>query len=133
MELDLGITLRRLAVVLGLLVHLGGHTQAVGVGVALAGPGPLVLLRKDRPGGLVLAGPELQLGRALARGSNLQTAIGELGAYVESFEVARHLLEHARRNGLETPISSTFAALSEGRMSPNDAIQALMERRVGTE
>ena len=77
--------------------------------------------------------PELRLGRALARGSNLETAIGELGAYVEGFEVAKHLLEHARRNGLETPISSTFVAMSEGRMSPNDAIQALMERRVGTE
>jgi glycerol-3-phosphate dehydrogenase (NAD(P)+) len=79
------------------------------------------------------ARPELRLGRALAKGSNLQTAIGEVGAYVEGFEVAKHLLEHARRNDLETPISSTFVAVSEGRMTPNDAIQALMERRVGTE
>jgi glycerol-3-phosphate dehydrogenase (NAD(P)+) len=77
--------------------------------------------------------PELRLGRALARGSELKTAIGEIGAYVEGFEVARHLLELARRNDLETPISSTFVAVSQGRMSPNDAIQALMERRVGTE
>jgi glycerol-3-phosphate dehydrogenase (NAD(P)+) len=77
--------------------------------------------------------PELRLGRAIARGSKLQTAIGEVGAYVEGFEVAKHLLEHARRNDLETPISSTFVAVSEGLMSPNDAIQALMERRVGTE
>jgi glycerol-3-phosphate dehydrogenase (NAD(P)+) len=77
--------------------------------------------------------PELRLGRALGRGSDLRTAIGEIGAYVEGFEVAKHLLEHARRNDLETPISSTFVAVSEGRMSPNDAIAALMERRVGTE
>ncbi len=77
--------------------------------------------------------PELRLGRALARGSELHTAIGEIGAYVEGFEVAKHLLEHARRNDLETPISSTFVAVSEGRLTPNDAIQALMERRVGTE
>lgn len=77
--------------------------------------------------------PELRLGRALARGHDLRTAIGEIGAYVEGFEVAKHLLEHARRNALETPISSTFVAVSEGRMGPNDAIQALMERRVGTE
>ncbi len=79
------------------------------------------------------ARPELRLGRALGKGSNLRTAIGEVGAYVEGFEVAKHLLEHARRNDLETPISSTFVAVSEGRMTPNDAIQALMERRVGTE
>ena len=77
--------------------------------------------------------PELRLGRAIARGAELRSAIDELGAYVEGVEVATHLLEHARRNGLETPISSTFAAVSEGRMSPNDAIQALMERRVGKE
>jgi glycerol-3-phosphate dehydrogenase (NAD(P)+) len=77
--------------------------------------------------------PELRLGRALARGADLRTAIGELGAYVEGFEVATHLLEHARAHGLETPISSTFAAVSSGRMSPDDAIQALMLRRVGKE
>jgi glycerol-3-phosphate dehydrogenase (NAD(P)+) len=77
--------------------------------------------------------PELRLGRALARGSDVRTAIGEVGAYVEGFEVATHLLEHARRHDLETPISSTFVAVSEGRMSSNDAIAALMERRVGRE
>jgi glycerol-3-phosphate dehydrogenase (NAD(P)+) len=77
--------------------------------------------------------PESRLGRALAMGVDLRTAIGEVGAYVEGFEVAEHMIEHARRHGLETPISSTFVAVSEGRMSPNDAIQALMERRVGRE
>lgn len=77
--------------------------------------------------------PELRLGRALARGADLRTAIGELGAYVEGFEVATHLLEHASAHDLETPISSTFAAVSTGRMSPDDAIEALMLRRVGKE
>lgn len=77
--------------------------------------------------------PELRLGRALAKGVDLTSAIGEAGAYVEGIEVAGHLMEHARRLGLETPISSTFVAVSEGRMSPEDAIQALMERRVGKE
>jgi len=77
--------------------------------------------------------PELQLGRALARGAELGSAVGEVGAYVEGIEVAGHLMEHARRLGLETPISSTFVAVSEGRMSQDDAIQALMERPVGKE
>ncbi|MDH4281864.1 MAG: glycerol-3-phosphate dehydrogenase, partial [Myxococcales bacterium] len=77
--------------------------------------------------------PELRLGRALAKGANLTNAIGEAGAYIEGIEVARHLMEHAQRLGLETPISSTFVAVSEGRMSSEDAIQALMERRVGKE
>ena len=77
--------------------------------------------------------PELRLGRALARGVDLRAAIGEAGAYVEGVEVARHMMEHARRLGLETPISSTFVALSDGRISTDGAIEALMARRVGKE
>jgi len=77
--------------------------------------------------------PELLLGRALAQGAKLRNAFGEAGAYIEGVEVAGHLIEHARRLGLETPISSTFVALSEGRMSSHDAIHALMARRVGKE
>jgi alcohol dehydrogenase class IV len=65
--------------------------------------------------------------------AKLTSAVGEAGAYVEGIEVARHLMEHARRLGLETPISSTFVAVSEGRIGPDDAIQALMERHVGKE
>jgi len=77
--------------------------------------------------------PEFRLGGAMARGADLRSAIGEVGAYVEGIEVARHLMEHAQRHGLETPISSTFVAVADGRMSSDDAIQALMERHVGKE
>jgi glycerol-3-phosphate dehydrogenase (NAD(P)+) len=77
--------------------------------------------------------PEFRLGRALAKGVDLTKAIDEAGAYVEGIEVARHLMEHARRLGLETPISSTFVAVSQGRMSSDGAIEALMGRRVGKE
>jgi glycerol-3-phosphate dehydrogenase (NAD(P)+) len=77
--------------------------------------------------------PEFQLGRALAQGAKLSNARGKVGAYVEGIDVARHMMEHARRLGLDTPISSTFVALSEGRINPDDAIQALMERHVGKE
>lgn len=77
--------------------------------------------------------PEFRLGRALAQGAKLTSAVGEAGAYVEGIAVARHLMEHARRLGLPTPISSTFVAVTEGGMSSDDAIEALMERRVGKE
>jgi glycerol-3-phosphate dehydrogenase (NAD(P)+) len=77
--------------------------------------------------------PEYRLGQALARGADLTAAIRELGAYVEGIEVARHMIEHARRLGLRTPISSTFMAVLDGGISSEDAIQALMERRVGKE
>ncbi|NNE20658.1 MAG: NAD(P)-binding domain-containing protein [Myxococcales bacterium] len=77
--------------------------------------------------------PEIRLGRALAKGATLSSAVGEAGAYIEGIEVAAQMMEHARRLDLETPISSTFVALSQGRISSDDAIQALMERRVGRE
>lgn len=77
--------------------------------------------------------PEFRLGRAMARGADLRTAVGEIGAYVEGIEVARHLMEHAQRHGLETPISSAFVAIAEGRISSESAIEALMKRRVGRE
>jgi glycerol-3-phosphate dehydrogenase (NAD(P)+) len=77
--------------------------------------------------------PELRLGRALAQGVKLSSAVGEAGAYVEGIEVARHLMEHARRLGLPTPISSTFVAVTEGRMNSDDAMAALMERHIGRE
>lgn len=77
--------------------------------------------------------PEYRLGGELARGASLTAAIRELGAYIEGIEVARHMIEHARRLGLQTPISSTFMAVLDGGMSSEDAIQALMERRVGRE
>ena len=77
--------------------------------------------------------PELRLGRAMAQGADFSDAVGEAGAYIEGIEVARHMMEYAHRLGLETPIMSTFSALSEGRISSDGAMQALMHRRVGKE
>lgn len=77
--------------------------------------------------------PESQLGRAMAQGSSIAKALAEAGAYIEGVEVARHLIEHAHRLGLDTPISSVFAEVSSGRMNRDDALRTLMERRVGRE
>jgi len=77
--------------------------------------------------------PESRLGKAMAEGAGRAEAFKTAGAYVEGFEVASHLIDHAHRLGLETPISSVFVEVSSGRMTAEDAIRALMERRVGTE
>ncbi len=76
---------------------------------------------------------ESRLGRAMAQGTDLVKAIAEGGEYVEGVEVAQHLLEYANRLGLETPISSVFVEVSNGRMTPDQAIRALMERRAHQE
>ena len=76
---------------------------------------------------------ESLVGRAMAQGVDLAHAIAEGGAYVEGVEVAQHLMEHANRLGLETPISSVFVEVSNGRMTPDAAIRALMERQAHEE
>lgn len=77
--------------------------------------------------------PESKIGRALAGGADRLKAYAEAGAYVEGFEVAQHMIEHAHKLGIETPISSTFVAVSNGEITADQAIRALMERRVGRE
>ena len=73
------------------------------------------------------------VGRAMARGADLASAVAEAGAYVEGIEVAQHMIEQAHRLGLETPISSVFVEISSRRMTPDDAMNALMGRRMGRE
>ncbi len=73
------------------------------------------------------------VGRAMARGADLASAVAEAGAYVEGIEVAEHMIEQAHRLGLETPISSVFVEISSRRMTPDDAMNALMGRRMGRE
>lgn len=77
--------------------------------------------------------PESRLGKAMAQGADIVNAAAEAGAYVEGIEVAKHMMEHANRLGLETPISSVFVEVSSGRMAPDAANLALMGRRVGHE
>ncbi|MGB5811695.1 MAG: NAD(P)-binding domain-containing protein [Polyangiales bacterium] len=77
--------------------------------------------------------PEARIGRAMAEGVDRLKAYAEAGAYVEGFEVAQHMIEHAHKLGIETPISSTFVAVSNGALTADQAIRALMERRVGRE
>ncbi|MEM7135500.1 MAG: NAD(P)-binding domain-containing protein [Myxococcota bacterium] len=77
--------------------------------------------------------PEARIGRAMAEGADPAIANERSGAYFEGFEVAQHMIEHAHRLGIETPISSAFVEVSTGRMTPDEALVALMQRRVGTE
>lgn len=76
---------------------------------------------------------EARIGRAMAAGADPSQANEQAGGYFEGFEVAQHMIAHAHRLGIETPISNAFVEVSNGRMSPEEAIVALMQRRVGSE
>ena len=77
--------------------------------------------------------PEARIGRAMAEGADSRLANQQAGSYFEGFEVAQHMIAHAHRHGIETPISTAFVAVSNGHMTPEEAIVALMQRRVGPE
>lgn len=70
--------------------------------------------------------PEFRLGRALARGTGVNQALGEVGAYVEGIQVARHLITQAERLGLQSPIFTFFVSVLDGEMEPEEAVHALM-------
>lgn len=75
--------------------------------------------------------PESLLGQQLAKGLKLERAIAYTGSNVEGIETARCLLEHADRVGQDVPISRAFVQLLDGKLSREEAAEALMARRVG--
>lgn len=77
--------------------------------------------------------PEVALGAALAQGRSLLEAAAATGTHVEGVEIARRVSAFAARRRIETPISDAIAAVVGGQLSPKDALDRLMARRVRRE
>ena len=77
--------------------------------------------------------PEVRLGEALAEGLDLKNAAKRAGAHIEGVRIARRLVGFAERAHLLAPMTSVVADVIEGKITPNDAIAALMARRPGRE
>lgn len=77
--------------------------------------------------------PEIRLGRALAKGTAFQDAAQHAGAHIEGLGIARRAADYSTRLGLEAPITETVAAVMEGRMDTEQAIQELMAREARAE
>ncbi len=114
-----------------------GMVEAARVGVALgareqtffglAGFGDLLAVfgGDDRP--------ESRLGAALAAGKSLSEAGREAGAHIEGVTIARRVAGYAATRGIEAPIAQTLADVLEERLTPREAVERLMTRRVGAE
>ena len=74
--------------------------------------------------------PEFVLGKLVAQGKPLAEALPEVGANVESIDLARRLVRHAERHRVEVPICDVTARVLEGRTGPTEAIAELMARPV---
>jgi len=111
---------RGLAEITRLGVAMGGRQQTF---AGLAGLGDLVTTCVSPHG------RNRTFGEAVGKGRSAQDALDATASVVEGVATTRSVLQLARREGVEMPISAAVhAVLFEGRQ-PADAVSALMTRR----
>jgi len=69
-----------------------------------------------------------RFGLALARGLDPQRAVAEIGQAVEGVKTAPEVVALAASAGVEMPISEQVAAVIAGKLSPEEAVTALLQR-----
>ena len=74
-----------------------------------------------------------RVGYGLAQGKPLPHILEALGGTAEGVNTAHVLMEIANREGIAAPISREVARLLEGRITPKQAVEALMERKLKPE
>ena len=123
--LHLGLNARAALITRGLAemtrlgLALGAHSDTF---MGLSGLGDLVLtatgeLSRNRKVGLLLA-----------QGQSLDQAVTSLGHVAEGVYSARTVIQRARALGVEMPITEAVVALLDARLSPREAVVALMGR-----
>ena len=123
--LHLGLNARAALITRGLAemtrlgLALGAHSDTF---MGLSGLGDLVLtstgeLSRNRKVGLLLA-----------QGQTLDQAVTSLGHVAEGVYSARTVIQRARALGVEMPITEAVVALLDARLSPREAVLALMGR-----
>jgi glycerol-3-phosphate dehydrogenase (NAD(P)+) len=123
--LHLGLNARAALITRGLAemtrfgLALGAHSDTF---MGLSGLGDLVLtatgeLSRNRKVGLLLA-----------QGQSLDQAVTSLGHVAEGVYSARTVMQRARTLGVDMPITEAVVALLDARLSPREAVVALMGR-----
>jgi len=74
-----------------------------------------------------------RVGYGLAQGKSLELILEELGATAEGVNTASVLMEIANREGIAAPISRQVNRLLEGNITPEEAVESLMERELKPE
>ena len=115
---------RGLAEMTRLGTALGAHAETF---MGLSGLGDLVLtatgdLSRNR-----------RVGLALAQGKSLAQVVDALGHVAEGVYTAHTVVQRAHSLGLEMPIAQAVVDLLDGRLQPQQAVQALMGRGPGQE
>ncbi len=74
-----------------------------------------------------------RVGVALARGQNQAQILAELGHVSEGVYSARTIAQRAQGLGVSMPITDAVVALLEGRLTPAQAVQVLLQREARPE
>ncbi len=115
---------RGLVEITRLAVACGGHRETLS---GLAGLGDLVLTSYGR------LSRNRQVGIALGQGRSIDEITSNMRMVAEGVKTARSTVELARKLGVEMPIAEKmYSVLYEG-LTPHDAIDDLMERRLREE
>ena len=114
---------RGLAEISRLVVACGGRAETV---AGLAGLGDLVLTCGSNQS------RNFQLGRLVAEGQDAALVLQSLGT-VEGFRTASAACLLGRRTGVDTPVANEVRGVLVQGVSPRDAVEALMLRRLKRE
>ncbi|MGB8326824.1 MAG: NAD(P)H-dependent glycerol-3-phosphate dehydrogenase [Steroidobacteraceae bacterium] len=105
-------------------VALGGQRETF---MGLAGLGDLVLSCTDDQS------RNRRFGLLLAAGRTVDEALAEIGQVVEGYQAARAVRAVAARTGVDMPIAAALYRVLYEKLSPADAVRALMRRPVKAE
>jgi glycerol-3-phosphate dehydrogenase (NAD(P)+) len=95
--------------------------------MGLSGVGDLILTCTDDQS------RNRRLGLALGRGTDLESAVTEIGQVVEGFNTAREVMQLARDFRVEMPISEQVYQVLHAGMSPKEAVHNLLARDIKSE
>lgn len=77
--------------------------------------------------------PEVELGRALARGMRIDDALATGEANIEGVRIARQVVSFAARVAVPVPMTEVVSLVISGELSGDDAVQRLLARPVDEE
>lgn len=77
--------------------------------------------------------PEVELGKALARGLSVDEALREARTHIEAVGLTRRVARFCAERRIDAPLASTLADVLDGKIPHTEALQKLMLRRSNKE
>lgn len=115
---------RALPEIMRIGTHLGGQPETF---LGLTGLGDMLATCTS------VLSRNYRVGVGLAQGKSLEVILKELGSTAEGINTAHVLMEIAKRERISVPISTQVHLLLNGEITAEEAVEALMERKLKAE